>query len=114
MTELSSRDGAPPVPAPPSPPAPLHEDDAREDWPDSGPATSAMGALPADDVASRGFDGGYTTFTPVPGDILGGSPTAATRPVPGLAPGKPERKGRPRVTVRGPRRAKLVLRRVDP
>jgi hypothetical protein len=115
MTELSSRDGAPPVPAPPSPPAPL-EDDAREAWPDSGPATSAMGALPADDVASRGFDAGYTTFTPVPGDILGGSPTATTRPAPPFAPGKPDRKlpRRRPVTVRGPRRAKLVLRRVDP
>jgi hypothetical protein len=75
-----------------------------------------MGALPADEVASRGFDGGYTTFTPVPGDILGGSPTTGVRPVPPAPPGKLDRKAERnrRVTVRGPRRAKLVLRRVDP
>ena len=111
MTELSSKDG---VPAPPHPPAPLYEERGGQ-LDDGGPATSAMGALPADDQRNRGFDGGYTTFTPVPGDILG-SPTGATRTVRpvevGRADRKAERKGR--VTVRGPRRAKLVLRRVDP
>jgi hypothetical protein len=117
MTELSSKDETSSVPAPPSPPAPLYEDDPRRNQlDDGGPATSAMGALPADEARNQGFGGGFTTFTPVPGDILGNPPTAPTRVVRGpesvRIDGKAERKRR--VTVRGPRRAKLVLRRVDP
>ena len=116
MTELSSKDGDYSVPAPPHPPAPLYDNDPRADrLDDGGPATSAMGGLPVEDVLNRGYDGGYTTFTPVPGDILGNpQPTATTRVVPGLDTGKVKGERKRRVTVRGPRRAKLVLRRVDP
>lgn len=129
MTELSSKDGTSSVPAPPRPPAPLYDDDPRHDLRDDprndprgdqydgGPATSAMGAVPADDGRGRGFDGGFTTFTPVPGDILGAPPgTGVTQPIRGHDTVQVDRKAerKRRVSVRGPRRAKLVLRRVDP
>jgi Transmembrane domain of unknown function (DUF3566) len=133
MTELSSKDEAAgadspgsyrtAVPAPPRPPAPLYDDDPRDDrLDDAGPATSAMSAVPSADAAAGdmlggGFASSYTTYTPLPGDVLGSPPmTGPTRPIRGYdtqaVDKKSERKRR--VTVRGPRRAKLVLRRVDP
>jgi hypothetical protein len=126
MTELSSKDGTGSVPAPPRPPAPLYDDDPRDDPRDDdprgerydgGPATSAMGPLSDEDVRGRGFDGGYTAYTPLPGDILGTPPTTGpTRPIRGYDTAQVDRKAerKRRVSVRGPRRAKLVLRRVDP
>ncbi|MDX6227203.1 MAG: hypothetical protein QOI76_593 [Frankiales bacterium] len=98
------------VPAPPRPPAPLHDDTVGDtvgaDRLGEGPATSAMPSLPAVDDET-----GY---------LIGSSYTRTSPPVPPLPTGvvpppKPVRKDRrPQVTVRGPRRAKLVVRRVDP
>jgi hypothetical protein len=138
MTELSDTDeaaGADPsgsyrdtVPAPPRPPAPLYDDDPRADrLDDGGPATSAMSAVPSaegsqPEVLGRGYDDSYTrsTVLPLPGDALpglGAPPvTGPTRPIRGYDTQQVDRKveRKRRVSVRGPRRAKLVLRRVDP
>jgi hypothetical protein len=107
------------VPSPPRPPAPLHDDampyaDSR----DGGPATSAMPGLGSDDeldVASRGRDEPFRV-----GPITGRGPvtgyTSTVPPLTPLVPGADRRvaERRPQVAVRGPRRARLVVRRVDP
>lgn len=103
------------VPSPPRPPAPLHDDTVGEDtrFQDGGPATSAMSAVPPaqDDLVEPDFRSGssYTRLTaPVP--PLGANPMTGIVP----PPPRTRKDRRPQVTVRGPRRAKLVLRRVDP
>jgi hypothetical protein len=113
------------VPAPPRPPAPLHDDAMPGDefsdgvLSDGGPATSAMppltGADDRVDVAERGFTGSLPLRTGSRGPATGYTTTVPT--VPPLVPVAERRAGRdrrPQVTVRGPRRAKLVIRRVDP
>jgi hypothetical protein len=99
------------VPAPPRPPAPLHDDPVGKDRraEDGGPATSAMSIPAVDDALVE------------PGYLMGSSYTRMTPPVPPLPSGaaplplRPVRKDRrPQVAVRGPRRARLVIRRVDP
>ena len=120
MTELSSRDGAPAVPAPPRPPAPLARRRARARQPArrrrSGDLRDGRRCRPTTWSAAA-TTAASPRFTPVPGDILGGSPTTG-HPTGAVASalGKPDSKQerKRRVTVRGPRRAKLVLRRVDP
>jgi hypothetical protein len=98
------------VPAPPRPPAPPVRDDG-------GPATSAMSPVAAGDLRQDQqdelteppylVDQSYTRLTPaVP---VTGTPSGSVPPPP-----KVRRDRRPQVTVRGPRRAKLVVRRVDP
>lgn len=122
------------VPAPPRPPAPLHDDampgDVMSggvmpgdvlpggDIMSGGPATSAMPPVGADEAAAelreRGFGG---SFTGTGGRGPATGYTTTVPPVPPLVPAADRRAGRdrrPQVTVRGPRRAKLVIRRVDP
>jgi hypothetical protein len=105
------------APAPPRPPAPLHDDDLGDHLgdrqvSDGGPATSAMTALPTapdEDQADYLSGSNFTRLTkPVP--PLGPNPVTGVIP----PPPKPAKDRRPQVTVRGPRRAKLVIRRIDP
>jgi hypothetical protein len=102
------------TPAPPRPPAPLPDDNVGADrGQDGGPATSAMSAFPPvrDYLVEPGYLMGssYTRLTP-PVPPLGANPVTGVVP----PPPKPARDRRPQVTVRGARRAKLVVRRVDP
>ncbi|MDX6205403.1 MAG: hypothetical protein QOF39_1460, partial [Frankiales bacterium] len=105
------------APAPPRPPAPPRDDSVAGDRAqDGGPATSAMSPVspvsPAqDDLVEPGYllGSSYTRLTP-PVPPLGANPMTGVVP----APPKTARDRRPQVTVRGARRAKLVIRRVDP
>ena len=108
------------VPSPPRPPAPpMHDDTVGDDRPlpgffsDGGPATSAMSAVPTADeeLVENGYptNASYTRLTP-PVPPLGANPMTGIVP----QPPRSRKDRRPQVTVRGPRRAKLVLRRVDP
>lgn len=127
------------VPAPPRPPAPLHDDtlgsdttsDTARDTPgdsagtsvgssvyDGGPATSAMSAIQAEELTNIG---GMPAVTSAPGNYTTprtgrGYEQAPTTVTPTSQPPARSRRGdrRPQVAVRGPRRAKLVVRRVDP
>ena len=128
---------APRSPLPPRPPAPLH-DDAMPDDPgssDGGPATSACRrsapttvrparpAWPSAAGVAHAAAGPVAAARRKPrprrrsGSSMGTGYTTAVPPAPALVPAADRRVGRdrrPQVTVRGPRRAKLVIRRVDP
>src|SRR5205814_2860521 len=87
---------------------------------DGGPATSAMSAVQDEDATSAAAEPGAGSPFHVGSSLGRGPVTAYTTVVPPVGPavaGADRRVGRdrrPQVTIRGPRRAKLVIRRVDP
>jgi hypothetical protein len=121
------------VPAPPRPPAPPEGSGGELNrlFADGGPATSAMAAVPAtEDEQSRSARNGSANGVPplpaeqltsigtlprTPGPVRGYQTTTNTPQDTLPKPtGKVPRDRHPQVAVRGPRRAKLVIRRVDP
>ncbi len=136
MTEVSSTDQAAgadsprrsPVPAPPRPPRAMDSDDVGTGLFDGGPSTSPMPAVPDSpgELMGHGYGGAYAQPViglPAEGVTgIGAIPAVTTLPSDLGAPpppAPPTGRGyrgipRPSVKVRGPRRAKLVLRRVDP
>jgi hypothetical protein len=72
---------------------------------------SQGGSLPADQLTSVGM--AAPPVTPLPGDTAT-RPIGSARPVRGHPTAAARRDRRPQVALRGPRRSKLVIRRVDP